>query len=114
MTDYEAAAGHLSDDEIDTICRMIASGYGKGAFPTGDNDELMSWSDWFRGRIATALQEAADEALERAADACEEQAQVFLSTKYAVNQPLSSLSERFACGRCAEEIRDLKSPKGEE
>ena len=64
--------------------------------------------------VATALQEAADEALERAADACEEQAQVFLSTKYAVNQPFSSLSERFAYGRCAEEIRALKSPKGEE
>ena len=45
--------------------------------------------------------------LEAAARACQAQAEEFLSPSYAVNQPLSSFAERFACGRCADEIRAL-------
>lgn len=54
--------------------------------------------------------QAVNDALEAAAKACEDQQQVFLSTQYATGQPLSSFQERFACGRCAEAIRALKTP----
>lgn len=47
------------------------------------------------------------ETLERAAVVCEGQQQVFLSPQYSTGQPLSSFGERFACGKCAEEIRAL-------
>ena len=46
-------------------------------------------------------------ALEEAARVCEEQQQTFLSPEYATGQPMSSFGERFACGRCAEAIRNL-------
>jgi len=46
--------------------------------------------------------------LEEAARACEQQAADFLSPQYAVGQPASSFSERFACKQCAEAIRALK------
>lgn len=55
-------------------------------------------------RIASAR----DEGLEMAAKACERQSEVFGSTDYATGQPLSSFAERFACERCAEDIRALK------
>jgi hypothetical protein len=45
-------------------------------------------------------------AMEEAARICEEQQRGFLSEQYAVNQPLSSFSERFACGQCAKAIRE--------
>ena len=32
----------------------------------------------------------------------------FASSEYAVGQPLSSFQERFACGRCIEELEKLK------
>ena len=46
--------------------------------------------------------------LEAAAKICEEQQQIFASPQYATGQPFSSFGERFACGKCAEEIRQLK------
>ena len=49
-----------------------------------------------------------NEALEMAAQACEDQAIAFTSEEYATHQPLSSLLERFACGECAKAIRSLK------
>lgn len=52
----------------------------------------------------------------QAAQICEEQQQMFLSEQYAVNQPLSSFHERFACGQCAKAIRKvagLPDPHGE-
>lgn len=55
-------------------------------------------------------------AMEEAAKICEEQQRSFLSEQYAVNQPLSSFSERFACGQCAKAIRraaGLSDPHGE-
>lgn len=55
-------------------------------------------------------------AMEEAARICEEQQRTFLSGQYAVNQPLSSLSERFACAQCARAIRaaaGIKDPRGE-
>jgi hypothetical protein len=58
-------------------------------------------------RIASAR----DEGLEMAAKACERQSEVFGSTDYATGQPLSSFAERFACERCAEDIRALKGTK---
>jgi hypothetical protein len=55
-------------------------------------------------------------AMEEAARICEEQQQTFLSPEYAVNQPMSSFAERFACGQCAKAIRaaaGLPDPHGE-
>ena len=46
-------------------------------------------------------------ALEEAAKVCEAQQQTFLSPQYSTDQPMSSFGERFACGRCAEAIRNL-------
>ena len=43
--------------------------------------------------------------MKQAADICEDQMRVFLSPKYATNQPGSSMMERFACGTCAKAIR---------
>lgn len=54
-----------------------------------------------RHRIAT---------IEECAKACEQQAKDFLSPEYATGQPLSSFSERFACGQCAEAICSLAPP----
>ena len=45
--------------------------------------------------------------VDRCAEACEGQAKIFLSPEYAVAQPLSSFSERFACRQCAESVRAL-------
>lgn len=53
------------------------------------------------------------EAYERAASKCEELQQVFLSDEYAFGQPQSSFGERYACGRCAEEVRQLAQVKHE-
>lgn len=50
-------------------------------------------------------------ALQAAAKVCENQQEVFGSDEYATGQPLSSFSERFACGRCAEEILALTERK---
>lgn len=44
-------------------------------------------------------------AMEMAALICEEQIKVFLDSRYAINQPASSMAERFACAYCAREIR---------
>lgn len=45
--------------------------------------------------------------LERAAQACRDQAKDFLSPQYATGQPISSLGERFACGECERAILAL-------
>jgi hypothetical protein len=49
-----------------------------------------------------------DGAYARAAEVCEEQQKVFGSDHYATGQPFSSFNERFACGACADAIRQLK------
>ncbi len=66
----------------------------------------------YEEHLARVAYEAAlkdrDVVLEEAAKACEDLQQIFLSEEYAVGQPLSSIQERFACGQCAEAIRNLK------
>ena len=42
---------------------------------------------------------------EACAQVCEELRDSFLSPQYATGQPMSSIRERFAAGRCAEAIR---------
>lgn len=42
---------------------------------------------------------------EACAKVCEELRDSFLSPQYATGQPMSSIGERFAAGRCAEAIR---------
>lgn len=49
---------------------------------------------------------------ERAAKVCEDQMQIFLSPQYATGQPLSSITERLACVRCAAAIRALPLEQG--
>ena len=46
-------------------------------------------------------------ALEAAAEACEQQARDFSSEEYSANQPISTITERFACAQCAADIRSL-------
>ncbi len=67
----------------------------------GMEDDIGVVQEFARQRIAER---------ERCARLCEEQQQVFLSPQYATGQPLSSIQERFACGRCAVEIRATPSP----
>ena len=57
--------------------------------------------------LATAQRER-EEAYEACARICEKQQAIFASPKYAAGQPMSSFGERFACGKCAEEIRQAK------
>jgi len=42
---------------------------------------------------------------EACAKVCEAQQDIFLSPRYAANQPMSSIAERFAAGQCAAAIR---------
>lgn len=42
---------------------------------------------------------------EACAKVCEELRESFASTRYATNQPLSSIGERFSAGQCADAIR---------
>jgi hypothetical protein len=60
--------------------------------------------------IATALADARERALGEAVAVCRDQQQVFLSPRYATDQPMSSVGERFACARCIEAIEVLKGP----
>lgn len=53
---------------------------------------------------------AAEAMREAAAQECEQLARDFLDPAYAGSNPINSLSERFACGRCAEAIRSLPIP----
>jgi hypothetical protein len=51
------------------------------------------------------LAEGAEKEREAILKVIEEQERAFLSPQYAVNQPLSSMAERFACKRIADAIR---------
>lgn len=53
------------------------------------------------------LRSERDAALERCAQICRDQIKVFASTEYAMNQPMSSFGERFACEACAKAIEAL-------
>ncbi|MGI9489134.1 MAG: hypothetical protein ACR2RF_25265 [Geminicoccaceae bacterium] len=69
----------------------------------------MRWlEDHAAEQIRQAEQAAREAALEEAGQECEKQQKIFGSTEYATGQPVSSISERFACGSCAEAIRALK------
>jgi len=57
--------------------------------------------------MAAALRQARLDALEEAAKICEKQQAIFRNAGYA-SLPSSSFAERFACGKCAENIRLLK------
>jgi hypothetical protein len=98
--DYEAKARETTDwilDFMEAECSLLP--------------ECVDWAD--RSNIANAilnaLRQRADEATRAEREACariaEQQAQEFLSPEYAVGQPLSSFSERFACGQVAAAIR---------
>ena len=52
--------------------------------------------------------------IEECAKVAEAKAAEYLSPEYATGQPMSSFSERFACGQIADAIRSLtKAGKGE-
>ena len=66
-----------------------------------------AWNNRATIDLAAEREAAARDALEAAAEVCLEQQQVFLSPKYAAQQPMSSIGERLACARCSEEIRAI-------
>lgn len=57
------------------------------------------------GDLAVSIARAILAERERCAKVCEDQKAGFLSPEYASNQPLGSLTERFACDECAQAIR---------
>ena len=70
-----------------------------------------------QNEIAESIAQAAIAAyrpivLEEAARVCEQKRDDFLSPEYATNQPLSSITERFACTECANAIRNLSEVEG--
>lgn len=95
MTREDALA--LADDHYIDLFRMIRAAGRK------DRDKAKAASLYL---AETIIAEAAA-MRERAAGVCEQQAKDFLSPQYATGQPLSSFGERFACGQCAEAIRNL-------
>lgn len=76
-----------------------------------NNDLRMCMAALITSEAAYSAGEA--RGIERAAEVCEKQAQSFLSEEYATGQPLSSFSERFACGMCISVIRALALDRGE-
>ena len=57
--------------------------------------------------IADARRKGMEDMRERAVAECKRQSEAFLSPQYAFNQPIGSLTERFACDECATAIRSL-------
>ena len=55
--------------------------------------------------VALVAEWAAEKERESCAKVCESLRNSFLSPRYATGQPISSIRERFAAGRCAELIR---------
>lgn len=87
--------------------RAGLSTYGFGLYQLTEQDRWVARAaiDAMGGIMDAAI--AAER--ERCAMICEQQAEAFKSPEYASGQPLSSVSERFACGCCAEAIRKGKS-----
>ena len=54
------------------------------------------------------LKEFANLVLEEAAKKCDEEKKIYSSKRYTTD-PLGGYRERFAAGRCAEEIRKMKT-----
>ena len=59
-----------------------------------------------QGEMLALLRKSRADAMQEAAEICERQQREFLSEQYAINQPMSSFGERFACGQCAKAIRE--------
>lgn len=53
-------------------------------------------------------------AREQAVDVCREQMVVFGSPQFRTGQPLSSISERFACSECAGAIATMTPEKADD
>lgn len=62
--------------------------------------------------IRAAEQAAVAQEKKRCVEACENQQKIFASNQYALGQPRSSFSERFACGACITAI-EAGERKGE-
>lgn len=56
-------------------------------------------------KIAAQIEAARRTAFEEAAQICEAQVQIFLSNRFAINQPVGSMRERFGASSCARAIR---------
>jgi len=70
------------------------------AFFAGSNSCL-------RPALIAALSQCEADTIRRCAAVCDEKAQEFLSPEYAGGLPLSSVSERFACGQVKDAILSL-------
>lgn len=66
-----------------------------------------------KAELMAAFEAGVEAERERCAKVCEQQAQEFLSPQYASNQPLGSLTERFACDECASAIRNPPEQPGQ-
>jgi len=49
----------LTDETAETICRTIAAGFSKGAYPIGPDGKQIGWYDWLRQQIGPADMRAA-------------------------------------------------------
>lgn len=73
-----------------------------GGFEATIKQAIAAWNN------RPAEHAAHNAAIEAAAAECRKQQQDFLSPQYAVGQPISSFSERFACSECAAAILALR------
>jgi hypothetical protein len=85
----------MTKDEIEELAK-----YAEAYLFTSIAAALLTLSaerDTLAAKVAAAYEDAAQ--------ICEQNMRDFLSEEYAVGQPLSSFSERFACKQCARDIR---------
>ena len=94
-TDYAALSAQLeASQNEDVVCGELYR-------------EAVRQCDKLRHQHSVAHAKGKAEGLREAAGVCEAQKVSFLSPEYATHQPLSSYSERFACGVCAAAILAL-------
>lgn len=93
QADRDAAAAIF-----DVVLGDVGS-YAEFGYPSYREGAIRSLTNAFAAHRRAALEEAIK--------ACDDQRDDFLSEQYAVGQPMSSFSERFACGECARAIRAL-------
>jgi len=112
--DYAALSAQLeaANARAYSLAYAIAGGEDVPGFLDSVNTDelckiLKSQRAWAQDAEFSARAEGKAEGLQEAADACEAQKVSFLSPEYATHQPLSSYSERFACGVCAAAILAL-------
>lgn len=100
IPDVRDEARKVADEVIDHLRTMYPAALK--AVPGSATTSLRNFT-----ASAVKLAILAAKAEQREADAliCENEKLAFLSPRYAANQPIGSLMERFACDECAAAIR---------